>query len=101
MTRKMYTEEQIIGVLKESEARANTGELCRKHGISEATFNKWRAKYAGLMLNELKRLRVLELQLPDTQTTGWERSLRNVVINAVLVPVVALSEIRIWLAREL
>ena len=60
MTRKRYTEEQIIGVLKESEAGVKTGELCRKHGMSEATFYKWRAKYAGLTVNELKRLRSLE-----------------------------------------
>ena len=59
MTRKRYTEEQIIGVLKESEAGAKTGELCRKHGMSEATFYKWKAKYAGLTVNELKRLRSL------------------------------------------
>ena len=57
MDRKRYTEEQIIGVLKESDAGAETEELCRKHGVSEATFYKWRAKYAGLTVNELKRLR--------------------------------------------
>ena len=60
MTRKRYTEEQIIGVLKEAEVGAKTSELCRKHGMSEATFYKWRAEYAGLTLNELKRLRSLE-----------------------------------------
>ena len=57
MVRKRYTEEQIIAVLNEAEAGAKTGELCRKHGMSEATFYKWKAKYAGLTLNELKRLR--------------------------------------------
>ena len=60
MVRKRCTGEQIIAVLNESEAGAKTGELCRKHGMSEATFYKWKAKYAGLMLNELKRLRSLE-----------------------------------------
>ena len=60
MARKRYTEEQIIGVLKEAEAGAKTSELCRKHGMSEATFYKWKAKYAGLTLNELKRLRSIE-----------------------------------------
>ena len=65
MARKRYTEEQIIAVLTEAEARAKTVELCRKHGMSEATFYKWKAKYAGLTLNELKRLRsgqVVKLQ---------------------------------------
>ena len=57
MARKRYTEEQIIAVLNEAEAGAKTSELCRRHGMSEATFYKWKAKYAGLTLNELKRLR--------------------------------------------
>ena len=60
MTRKWYTEEQIIGVLNKAEAGAKTGDRCRKHGMSEATFYKWKAKYAGLTVNELKRLRSLE-----------------------------------------
>ena len=53
MARKRYTEEQIMGVLNEAEAGAKTGELCRKHGMSEAAFYKWKAKYAGLTLNEV------------------------------------------------
>ena len=60
MARKRYTEEQIIAVLNEAEAGAKTGELCRRHGMSEGTFYQWKAKYAGLTLNELKRLRPLE-----------------------------------------
>ena len=60
MARKRYTEEQIIAVLNEAEAGAKTSELCRKHGVSEATFYKWKAKYAGLTVSELKRLRSLE-----------------------------------------
>ena len=59
MARKRYTEEQIIAVLKEAEAGAKTSELCRKDGVSEATFYKWKAKYAGLTVSELKRLRSL------------------------------------------
>ena len=60
MARKRYTEEQIIAVLNEADAGAKTGELCRRHGMSEGTFYQWKAKYAGLTLNELKRLRSLE-----------------------------------------
>jgi putative transposase len=52
---KRYTEEQIIAVLKEAESGLKTGELCRKHGISDATFYKWRAKYAGLEISDLRR----------------------------------------------
>ncbi len=62
MARKRHTEEQIIAVLNEAEAGAKTGELCRRHGMSEATFYKWKAKYAGLTLNELKRLGSLEIE---------------------------------------
>ena len=57
---KRHTEEQIIGVLKESEAGTKTSELCRKHGISEGTFYKWNDKFGGLTVSEMRRLRVLE-----------------------------------------
>ena len=55
-----HTEEQIIRVLKESEAGAKTAELCRQHGISETTFYKWKDKYGGLTVSEMRRLRELE-----------------------------------------
>ncbi len=60
MKRKRFSEEQIIGMLKESEAGAKTKELCRKHGISDATFYNWKAKYAGMTVSEARRLRELE-----------------------------------------
>ena len=60
MVRKRYTEEQIIAALNEAEAGARTADLCRKHGMSDATFYNWKAKYAGLTVSELKRLRSLE-----------------------------------------
>ena len=60
MKRLRFTEEQIIAVLQEQEAGAKTAEICRKHGVSEATFYKWKAKYGGLEVSEAKRLRALE-----------------------------------------
>ena len=55
MTRKRHTEEQIIAVLKDAQAGMGVQELCRKHGISDATFYKWRTKYAGLEVSTRKR----------------------------------------------
>ena len=55
-----FTEEQIIGILQEQEAGAPTADVCRKHGISSATFYKWKAKYGGLAVSDAKRLRALE-----------------------------------------
>ena len=54
-----FTEEQIIGILREQEAGAKTSDVCRKHGISSATFYKWKAKYGGLDVSEARRLKVL------------------------------------------
>ena len=55
-----FTEEQIIGVLREHDAGAKTADVCRNHGISSATFYKWKAKYGGLEVSDAKRLRALE-----------------------------------------
>jgi len=62
MKRKRFTEEQIIGVLKESEAGAKTDDICRRHGVSSATFYSWRKKYGGMDASEAKRLRELEVE---------------------------------------
>lgn len=62
MKRKRFTEEQIIGVLKEHEVGAKTADLCRKHGISEATFYNWKSKYGGMDVSEAKRLKALETE---------------------------------------
>jgi putative transposase len=55
-----FSEEQIIGILKEQQAGLPVAEVCRKHGISDATFYTWRSKYGGLEISEAKRLKTLE-----------------------------------------
>lgn len=80
---KQHTEEQIIGVLKESEAGMKTLELCRKHGISQGTFYKWKDKYGGLTISEARRLRVLETE---------NRRLKHIVADLTL-DIRALKEI--------
>lgn len=62
MKGKRFSEEQIIAVLKESEAGAKTKDLCRRHGISEPTFYNWKAKYAGMTVSEVRRLKELEAE---------------------------------------
>jgi putative transposase len=60
MKRKRFTEEQIIAVLREHELGAKTADLCRKHGISEATFYNWKSKFGGMDVSEARRLKQLE-----------------------------------------
>ena len=60
MKRSKFTDEQIIGILREQEAGAKTAEICRHHGISSATFYAWKAKLGGMEVSDAKRLRALE-----------------------------------------
>ena len=60
MKRKRFCEEQIIGILKEHEAGVSVAELCRKHGVSDASIYKWKAKFGGMDVSEAKRLKALE-----------------------------------------
>ena len=60
MKRSKFTDEQIIGILREQEAGAKTAEICRRHGISSATFYAWKAKFGGMDVSDAKRLKALE-----------------------------------------
>ena len=60
MKKSRFTQEEIIGVLKEHHAGLSAAELCRKHGVSDATFYKWRAKYGGMDVSDARKLKALE-----------------------------------------
>ena len=84
MVRKKYTEEQIIAVLKEAEAGTKLTDLCRKYGMSEATYYNWKAKYAGLTVSELKRLKSLEEENRRLKQIVAEQSLDNRALKELL-----------------
>lgn len=84
MKRSRFTEQQILGVLKQAEAGVAVKELCRKLGISDATFYNWKAKYGGLSVSELKRLRELEAENARLKKMYADLALENEAIKAVL-----------------
>ena len=79
-----FNEEQIIAILKESEAGVETGELCRRHGITRASFYRWKAKYGGLELSEAKRLKQLEDENRQLKHVVAELTLDNPALKAVV-----------------
>ena len=81
MKRKRFSDEQIIGILKEADAGAVVLDLCRKHGMSSATFYAWKAKYGGLELSEAKRLRALEDENAKLKKLLAEAMLDNAVLK--------------------
>jgi putative transposase len=82
--RKRYTEEQIISILKEAEAGARVVDLCRKYGMSDASFYKWKAKYSGLTVSELKRLKALEDENRRLKQIVADQALDNRVLKDLL-----------------
>ncbi len=82
--RKRFTEEQIVAVLKEAEAGVKTSEICRKHGVSDATFYKWKAKYAGLEVSDLRKMKALEEENSKLKRIVADLSLDNRALKDVL-----------------
>lgn len=83
MKRSRFNEEQIIAILKEHEAGLGTADLCRKHGISSATFYKWKAKYGGLEVSDARRLKGLEDENTRLKKLLAEAMLDNAILKDV------------------
>jgi putative transposase len=84
MRRSRFTDEQIIGVLKEHEAGMKTADLCRKHGISDATLYKWKARYGGMVTSDVAKLRSLEDENRRLKKLLAEQMLDNAVLKDLL-----------------
>jgi len=81
--KKRFTEEQIIGILKEQEAGERTVDVCRRHGISQATFYKYKSKYGGLEVSDARKLRALEDENNKLKKLLAEQMLDNAMLRDV------------------
>ena len=84
MKKTRYSEEQIIGVLKKAEAGVPITELCRKYGISDATYYNWKARYGGMTIREMRRLRQLEDENRRLKQLVADLTLDNQALKAVI-----------------
>ncbi len=84
MKASRFTEEQIIGILKQGDAGQPVAQLCREHGVSEATFYRWKSKYGGLEVNEARRLKHLEEENTRLKRLLAEAMLDNAALKDVL-----------------
>jgi putative transposase len=84
MRKSKFTESQIVGILAEGESGLAVGDVCRKHGISNATYYQWKSKYAGVSANELKRIKDLEVENGKLKRMYAELALENTAIKDVL-----------------
>lgn len=84
MKRKRFTEEQIVGVLREHEAGATAREVCRRHGISEQTLYRWKSKYGGMEISGTRRLRELEAENGKLKRLLAEAHLDNAALKDLL-----------------
>ena len=83
MKARRFTGEQIIGILREQEAGAKTADLCRRYGVSSATFYKWKAKYGGLEVSDAKRLKALEDENAKLKKLLAEAMLDNAMLKEI------------------